>query len=701
MHRLYAAAIAALAALAAWNCALAQQPAVEDAVVITGTRVERPSLEVPASIDRVQSEDIRFARPKVNLSESLPRVPGIVVQNRQNYAQDLQVSSRGFGARATFGIRGIRLISDGIPGTMPDGQGQAANIDLGSVERIEVLRGPFSVMYGNSSGGVINAITESGARYGEGGAAGGSDAWLGSFGSWRLAFKAGGKTESTDWIAAASRFHTDGYRRHSAADRTQANAKVGLGVGENSNLTVVANAYDSPDVQDPLGLTRAQMNADPRQVAAAADLFNTRKSVRQNQIGGTFGHQLGATNLSATVYAGQRVVRQYLGLLGAAPNTTSGGVVNLERDYGGVALRGTSESSLADNPLTISYGYEYESMSERRKGFVNQFGELGALRRNEDDDVSSTGIYVQAEWRIAERWVALAGVRYNRVPFNSKDYYIVPGVPNNPDDSGSKKYQNTAPVAGLLYRVTPTVSAYANYGNGFETPTFAELAYRPGGGTGLNFALNASTSRSFEAGVKAFVTPQARVNVAVYDIDTDNEIVVDTNLNGRTTFKNAGRTHRTGVELGADAVLPFGFELVLAWSRLNATFRDSFTSGTPAVTIPAGKFLPGVPHTYIYGELGWRHEPSGFRAALEAISKSKVWVYDANSEAADGYHLLSFAAGFTQQGSKWRLTEYLRADNLTNRRYAGSVIVNEANGRYYEPSPTRAYLVGIDAKLSF
>jgi iron complex outermembrane receptor protein len=308
---------------------------------------------------------------------------------------------------------------------------------------------------------------------------------------------------------------------------------------------------------------------------------------------------------------------------------------------------------------------------------------------------------VQAEWRIAERWIALAGVRVNRVAFRSKDYYVVPGVPNNPDDSGSKTYQDTGPVAGLLYRVTPTVSVYANYGNGFETPTFSELAYRPGGGTGLNFALNASTSRSVEAGVKAFVTPQARVTVAVYDIDTDNEIVVDTNLNGRTTFKNAGRTRRTGVELGADAVLPLGFELVLAWSRLNATFRDSFTSGTPAVTVPAGNALPGVPRTYFYGELGWRHAPSGFRAALEAVSKSRVWVNDVNSEAADGYNLLSFAAGFTQHASKWRLTEYLRVDNLTNRRYAGSVIVNEANGRYYEPSPTRGYLAGVEAKLLF
>jgi iron complex outermembrane receptor protein len=296
--------------------------------------------------------------------------------------------------------------------------------------------------------------------------------------------------------------------------------------------------------------------------------------------------------------------------------------------------------------------------------------------------------------------VALAGVRVNRVAFRSRDYYIVPGTPNNPDDSGSKKFDETAPVLGLLYRVTPRVSLYANYGEGFETPTFSELAYRPGG-TGLNFALDASTSRNYEIGVKAFAAPQVRVNVALFDIDTDDEIVVDTNLNGRTTFKNAGRTRRSGVEVGADATLPLGFELVLAWTRMEATFRDTFTSGTPAVTVAAGNFLPGVPRSYFYGELGWRHAPTGFRAALEAISKSRVWVNDVNSEAADGFNVLNLAFGFTQEGRNWRLQEYLRADNITDRKYAGSVIVNEANGRYYEPSPTRNYMAGIEAKLGF
>ena len=255
--------------------------AQSDVITVTGTRVERPSLETPASIDRVAADDIRFARPQINLSESLGRVPGISVQNRQNYAQDLQISSRGFGGRSTFGVRGLRLITDGIPASFPDGQGQVSHFDLSSAERIEVLRGPFAVMYGNAAGGVINLMTESGARYGDGRAAAGAELSLGSFGTWRGGVKAGGKEGNADWILSTSHFHTNGYRQHSDADRDQLNAKLGLALGQDSSLTLVGNWFDSPDTQDPLGLTRAQMAADPRQVAATALTFDTRKTASQ------------------------------------------------------------------------------------------------------------------------------------------------------------------------------------------------------------------------------------------------------------------------------------------------------------------------------------------------------------------------------------------------------------------------------------
>jgi iron complex outermembrane receptor protein len=691
---------AALASVLGMPVAAALGQGVEDAVTVTATRVERPSLEVPASIDRVIAEDIRFARPQVNLSESLGRVPGIVVQNRQNYAQDLQISSRGFGARATFGIRGLRLLTDGIPASFPDGQGQVSHFDLGSAERIEVLRGPFSVLYGNASGGVINTLTESGAR--EPGA--GGELALGSFGTWRAALKAGRGGAAANWIASAARFRTDGWRRHSAAERDQLNAKVSVGLGAESTLALVANALDSPEVEDPLGLTRAQMNADPRQADPVAFAFNTRKSVSQAQAGVAFEHRFGGWRTRAALFGGHRDVRQFLAIslaLQSAP-THSGGVVDLDRDYGGASLRFSADASLLDRPLALAFGGEYERMAERRKGFLNNLGSIGGLKRDEDDVVSAAGVYAQAEWRFAEKWLALAGLRANRVAFRATDYFVA--GPANQDDSGAKRYRAATPVAGLLYRVTPATSVYLNAGRGFETPTFAELANRLGG-SGFNFGLEAARSRHVEAGLKAHIAPGIRMNAALFEIGTRNEIVVESSAGGRATFKNAGRTRRSGLELGADAALRHGFEAALAWTRLEAKFRETLTTvaGAPAmaVTVPAGNSLPGVPRSTFYGELRWRHASSGFSAALELQHGSRVFVNDQNTEAADAYTIASIAAMLVQRQGAWRFTGFLRIDNLGDRRYAASVIVNEGNGRFYEPAPGRSVLLGAQARYAF
>jgi iron complex outermembrane receptor protein len=650
-------------------------------------------MDVPASIDRVEAEDIRFARPMVNLSESLGRVPGIVVQNRQNYAQDLQITSRGFGARSTFGVRGLRLVLDGIPASFPDGQGQVSHFDLSSAQSIEVLRGPFSVMYGNASGGVINVQTERP----EPGITG--DLSFGSFSTSRIGLKAA----YGNGLVSASRFHTDGYRRHSAADREQLNAKYFLPLGGASKLTLVANAFASIDTQDPLGLTRAQMDADPRQVAATAITFNTRKGQAQQQVGAALEHAFSGWTMHAALYGGHRDVRQYLAIPLATQGapTHSGGVIDLDRNYGGASLRFSRDTTLFGTPFTLNIGGELERMAERRKGFVNNNGDLTTLKRDEDDYVTSTAIYAQGEWRFAERWIALAGLRANRVAFRSDDYFMAAG---NGNDSGNKTYSATTPVAGIVYKLAPSTSLYANAGRGFETPTFAELSYRTTG-AGLNFGLNASRSRHLEAGVKALVGSRLRVNAAVFDIATRDEIAIESNAGGRSTFKNAGRTRRSGFELGAFANLPHGFEAALAWTRLEAKFLDSFTSvaGTPAVavTVPAGSYLPGVPRSSLYAELRWRHAPSGFTAALEFQHKARVWVDDRNSEAADASNVANFAAGFTQLSGNWKFSEYLRVDNLTDRRYAGSVVVNDANLRFYEPAPGRNYTIGVQAKLGF
>ena len=677
----------------------AQEPAREDALNVTATRIERPSLETPASVDSVQAEDIRLAHPQVDLSESLGRVPGIIVANRQNYAQDLQISSRGFGTRATFGIRGMRLIADGIPASMPDGQGQATNFDLGSAERIEVLRGPFAVMYGNAAGGVINLLTESGAR--EPGTS--LDFSAGSYGMLRGGVKATDRGGHSDLIVSASRFGIAGYRNHSSATRDQINAKLNIAVAPATRLTILVNAYDSPDVEDPLGLTRALYEADPRQVVANALTFNTRKSARQNQAGAVLSRELDAGTLQATAYLGQREVTQYLAIPLAVQNsaTHSGGVVDLDRSYGGSSLRWTRPLTLAERPFTLTLGAEYELQSERRRGYLNNNGTQGALKRDEDDLVISTGVYAQGEWRFADQWIALAGLRANQIAFDSEDHYVV--LPGNGDDSGSVVYRAMTPMAGLLYRVSPVTSVYANFGRGFETPTFAELAYQTPPATGLNFGLLPSRSRHLELGVKSSVGVNARINAAVFDIRTSDEIVVDVSGGGRVSYKNAGRSLRRGFELAANATLSSGFEASLAWTLLNATFEDPFfsTVNTVQVPVPAGNVLPSVPRSVVYGELRWRHHESGFTAIVEALGKSKVAVDDRNSDFADAYASASLALGFTQETKAGRISEYLRIDNIADKRYIGSVVVNDANARFFEPAPGRNASVGIQARWAF
>jgi iron complex outermembrane recepter protein len=653
--------------------------AQEDAVVITATRVPQPSLEVPASVDRIYADEIQQGRPQVNLSESLGRVPGIVVQNRQNYAQDLQISSRGFGARATFGVRGIRLIADGIPATMPDGQGQASTFALGSAERIEVLRGPFSALYGNAAGGVIVVDTEDPPEKPTIGA----DVMVGDFGTWRAGVLFGGYNALLD----ASRFETDGYRDHSAARRDHYNAKLKFGLRPDTSLTVIGNQLRQPDTQDPLGLTRAQLEENPEQAAPQAIQFNTRKTVYQEQLGTTLAHRLGAgSKIEATVYGGNRWVEQYLAipLAAQAAATSSGGVVQLDRNYAGGALRFSTGEI-----VRLSLGAEYDRMEERRRGFINNFGTAGALKRDEDDTVSSTDLYAQAEWRFAERLSVHGGLRTSRVEFRSEDHFIVPG---NPDDSGTRTYSESTPVAGLLFRYSKHTSFYASYGEGFETPTFAELAHQNPPATGLNFALEASRSKHAELGVKSIFPGAVRVNAALFAIETRDEIVVDISSGGRTTFKNAGRTERLGFELAVETILRGPLGAQFAYTYLDATFKEGFD-------IPAGNALPGVPKSQAYAQLRYR-QPS-FYTYLEALYRARVPVNDANSEFADAYTVLNLVGALVQQGPGWRISEYLRMDNVADRNYVGSVIVNEANGRFYEPSPRRNISVGIQASVQF
>jgi iron complex outermembrane receptor protein len=670
---------------------LAQEvPVVGDPIVVTATRTDRQALDVPASVDAIDARRIREGQLQVNLSETLPALPGVVANNRQNYAQDLQISIRGFGARSTFGVRGVRVLVDGIPATLPDGQGQFSHIDLQSAERIEVLRGPFSVLYGNSSGGVINVTTGLPAT-----PAAAASATFGSDDTWRLGATVGVTSGPLAYTVSASRFETDGYRDHSAAERTAANTKLRYDFSPRTSLTVAGNFLDMPEALDPLGLTRAQYEANPRSVDPVAIQFNTRKSVDQGQLGAVLDHALGGGHaLRFTGYGGQRGTQQYQAIpVGPQANPLHpGGVIDLERGYAGFDGRWTWATTLAGGAFTVVAGASYDQLDEDRRGFQNfsgtTVGVMGALRRDESNRVTDSGQYVQAEWDVAPAWRLLAGVRASRVKFRSDDHYV---VGTNPDDSGSVSFKATTPAAGITWRVSPTFSLYGAVGRGFETPTTNELAYRPGGATGLNFDLKAAKSDNVELGAK-WAGAGWRGTAAAFQVRTEDEIVVLTNVGGRTTFRNAGETRRQGLEVQAERDWRhFGISASAAW--LEAEYREGFAANS-------GNRIPGVPRETAWLELRWRPLPA-WTAALEARHAGKIYVNDANSDAAEAYTVAGARLQYTHvsRSRVWRT--FLRVDNLGDRRYAGSVIVNEGNSRFFEPAPGRTWLAGISLQGAF
>jgi len=697
--------ILALAASAQAQVAASAEPPQTQTlapVVVTATRVEQSSADLPLSIDRIGQREIQQGNAMVNLSEPLARVPGIVVQNRQNYAQDLQVSSRGFGARSTFGVRGVRLYVDGIPATMPDGQGQTSNIDLTSADHIEVLRGPFSALYGNSSGGVISIFTENGKP----GTQLTPFAQFGSYGARHYGLKAAGQQGIANYVVGASRFDTDGYRQHSAATRDTGNAKLRITPDENSSLTLVGNAVGMSDVQDPLGLTRAAMQADPRGVAQNAITFNTRKSVRQQQLGLQYEHVVSRDDtLNAAVYGGQRATTQFLPIppFAQAAPTSAGGMIDLGRRYAGIDLRWTHKTHWHGDPLQWSVGVGIDNLDEDRKGFENfsgaALGVQGSLRRDEANRAWNIDQYLQAQWEPGQRWLLLAGIRNSTVHVRTDDHYLAPG---NGDDSGSIRYHAATPVLGATFRLTPAMNLYASYGKGFETPTLNELSYRPAGG-GFNFALRPARSDNVEAGIKASIRSHWHMNLALFRTDTEDELAVLSNTGGRAVYQNAGKTHRTGVELALEGKWNHGVGVLLSYSQLRAVYADAFCGAacTPATLVQAGNRIPGVPARVGYAELSWRHPANGFTTAIEGRHVGKVYVDDVNSDAAAGYFIANIRGGFEQKSGRWRLREFARIDDLAGRRYAGSVIVNEGNQRFFEPAPERSYLIGISATQSW
>ncbi len=671
-------------------------------VVITGSGSADQRWRGSATVDVVDGRELRDGQLQINLSEGLARVPGLVIRNRENYAQDLQVSIRGFGARSTFGVRGVRLFVDGIPASAPDGSGQAANFPLGSADRIEVVRGPFAALYGASSGGAILAYTQDGTRPGElrvGSA-------FGANGLWRLSTQVSGQTgtaEAPGWSYTldVGKFATDGARPQSSADRSTANAKLSR-AHDGGRTTLVFNRQTAFAL-DPQGLSRAQFDAGTPLTAPQAIQFNTRKSVSQTQAGVAWDQALGnGHKVELMGYAGQRRVIQFQSIPVANQNPAtfpgnSGGVIDLDRDYWGFNARWRLQREWQGGQLNLSAGLAGDRQTDLRRGYQNfvgsTLGVTGALRRDETNRATTLDPYAQAAWQVQD-WTFEGGLRRVGARYESSDVFL-----SNGDQSGGNRYSAWLPVVGMRWQLSPQTQAFASVGRGLETPTLNEAAYSVGGATGFNTGLNASRSTQAEVGLRGR-NGSGLWNATLFDIRTNDEIVSAGTVDGRASFTNGGSTKRQGLELSAEYGMG-SVTLTSAYTYLRARY------GSGTASIPAGNRMPGLPEHQLFAQVAWAPAVAaaiGGVFTLEARHTGSVFANDANTTStalAKSHTLLGIGARFEQTTGVWTWREFVRIDNLTDKKHVGSVIVNDGNSRFFEPGLGRSVSAGIELTRRF
>jgi iron complex outermembrane recepter protein len=670
-------------------------------IVTTGTRSEQNSFDLPIAIDVVTKKDIQNGQLQMTLSESLIRVPGITAQNRNNQAQDPQISTRGFGSRSAFGVRGVRVYVDGIPLTMPDGQGQPGVVDLSAIKSIEVMRGPFSALYGNSSGGVIQMFTEDAPKSPE---VGGS-IMFGSYGTKRQILNGAGSYDGVEYLLNVSNFETDGFRDHGRGDKKMATAQFKFHISDDTKLSTLINWFEQ-EAQDPLGLDRARAYSSSTrdQSITAASLANTSVKRDHTQVGFNLEHSFDSNNkISFIPYVGTRTNAQILTTTPLATSlvATNARLSEIDREFYGMDLRWDNSGTLSNLPYTLALGITYGKSTDDRKdtNILARGVVVNQANRNEENISTNFDQYVQGKLSLLPSVDIHAGARHTKVRLTVKDNLLTV----NGDNSGNVEYQKTTPVVGAIWKVTNNTNLYVNYGKGFETPTFIESAFdnvASGVASKPNLGLKASESNNAEIGLKSFLSDNTLVNMTLFHVTTKNEIVADQTVAGRSSFTNANDSKRTGAEISLDSHFENGISTFLSYTLLNAKFDSDFNA-TSGNFIASGNRIPGTYRSQIYGELAWNYKPLGFFSAFEGRHNSKVYVDDRNTDTASSYTIFNLRAGFEQELANWRFKEYIRIENMFDKEYVGSVRINDSNRLFFETGADRNYLLGLSAQYKF
>jgi iron complex outermembrane receptor protein len=662
---------------------------LQPVVVEVARGAHRSPLDLPFAVTVTTPDSLRPGQRHLSLDETLWLIPGLTVSNRTNPSQDPRISVRGFGARSAFGVRGIRVLRDGIPLTLPDGQTPVDYLDLESVGRVEVMRGSASSLYGNAGGGVVDLRTSDPLPVPVSGAV---RLWNGGFGSQKFVAKASGVAGGLGYQGNVARTESEGYRNYSRQRMTNGFARVSLDAGGGS-YALDWLGVNTPVAENPGALTRAQFDVDPRLADPLSIRKRARKAVTQSQFGATARRGGARGEIEASAYAGTR----------SLDNPLTFAIVDVGRVTSGASLRATVPFSLIGAEQRLTIGTEFQLQNDLRLNFTNCNNippptaptatcpdpavERGTLTLDQRELVSSVGSYLRDELQLGERYVLTASARADAVRFRVKDRLINAG---NPDDSGNRLLDAVSPMVGILARIAATHSAYANVSSAFETPTATELGNQPSGAAGINRDLKPQRSTTYEVGVKGVGESGLQYNASLFATGVHDELIpFDIPASGgRRYFRNAGRTSRRGAELGLGVAVR-ALDLGVAYTYANYRFID-FTVDTAHY---AGNRIPGIPRQTLQASAAVRMGAATF--VTETTIADKMAVNDANSESSPGYAIFNarIVAGGSLGLSGAELT--LGAQNLFNTRYVSSVSVNAAGGKFYEPGSQRSVYVGI------
>jgi iron complex outermembrane receptor protein len=563
---------------------------------------------------------------------------------------------------------------------------------------MEVMRGPFSVLYGNSAGGVINVFTENGKP----GAEVTPYFSAGSYGQIKYGLKADGEKDNINYVLDAGKLHTDGYRDHSAADRHNENAKLGFKLGEDTSAVVVVNSV-SLSAMDPLGLTAPQLQSNPRQAGTNAAASATRKSVDQTQGGLDLTQRISASDsVTLTPYYGDRHTIQYLAA--TPPATTAfNGVINLQRAFYGMNSKWLHTGELGGMPLRLVTGLDSNQNQDHRQTFNSVSGQQQPSATGQDYEMKARNLdeYLQAELRSTERLAFTAGARQSKTVFSAFSNNALPSL-------GSHTYQATTGMASAQYYLQDNTNVYLSYGSGFDTPTLNQILYsqayvNSGGTNSGNMGLLAARTRQVEIGIKSEISPATQIKVAVFDAKTTDDIVISSSVSGKTAYMNAPKTRRNGLELSAQWEMPYQLEASVAYTLLDAKVVQAYTErvNSASITVNNGNRIPGVPRQGLFAEVAWRKSDRSFEFAVEGKAAGSIATNDLNQAYASGYGIANLRTVARQNVGSWSITEFARLDNLFDRSYVGSVIVNQASSQFYESAPGRNWLVGGKAAYKF